>query len=75
MIEKDAFDRQINSIRNRYQKLCQPNPVDTSKISSFNIGDSFSGNNPIDAYVTPIRAHKIDQYEDSISFSKLPGTK
>ena len=72
MIDKDAFDKQINSIRSRYNRLCNPKVPETPNITSFNPPEFRTPLEDKDNFTTPIRTLKNDDFEEDISFSKLP---
>ena len=77
MLEKEAFDKHINSIRSRYNRLCNPRDADSPLVTSFTPQQI---DKPLERsimprqydFITPVRASKQSEFEDKMSFSTLP---
>ena len=58
MIDKEAFDKQINSIRNRYNRLCNPRTTQVPEFESFNPHEDYNAFDKKNSFITPIRVNK-----------------
>lgn len=66
MIERKMFDQQITSIKQKYQRICQPNSKDLSPLQYYTQPHS---NHYL--YTTPIKQNKANHEELTYSGNKL----
>ena len=63
MLDREEFDRHINSITDRYRKICHPGHSDYPKSRLSPHESILKDINQNDIYTTPIRSFKYDEYD------------